>query len=78
MEEQMNKSKAIRLFCLDHSGDSPKEVTLCHQVDCPLYLFRFGCSDKSKRYQKRMEAAKRRYPEEYKEVQSLLSDDMRK
>ena len=70
----MNKSQAIRLYCLDHSGDSPKEVTLCHLVDCMLYPFRFGYSNKDKRYEKRMKTAERNYPEEYKEVQRLLSD----
>ena len=73
-----SKSKAIRLFCLDHSGDSPKQVTLCHDVDCPLWSYRFGCSDKSKRYKERMEKAKNRYPEEYIEMQKLLSDANKK
>jgi len=74
MEEQMNKSQAIRLKCLDCSDNRPKEVTLCTVFDCGLYPFRFGCSDKSKKYKERIEKAKRRYPEEYKEMQKLLSD----
>ncbi|HIH96133.1 MAG TPA: hypothetical protein HA348_01345 [Thermoplasmata archaeon] len=67
----MNKSDAIRKKCLDCSG-SPKEVTLCHIVDCPLWPFRFGYSIKDKRYRQRMEAAKKRYPKEYKEMMQLL------
>ena len=78
MEERMNKSLAIRLKCLECMGDSPKEVTICHQVDCPLWAHRFGCSDQSKRYKERMEKAKSKYPEEYKEMQKLLSDANKK
>ena len=70
----MNKSQAIRANCLDCSGVSPKEVTICHIVNCPLWPFRFGYSTKDKRYKRRMEAAKRNYPEEYKEMLKLISD----
>ena len=70
----MNKSQAIKLKCLDCAGDSPKEVTLCHIVDCPLWQFRFGYSTKDKRYKKRMEAAKRKYPEVYREMLQILSE----
>jgi len=73
MEEQMNKSQAIRAKCLDCSG-SPKEVTLCHVVDCPLWPFRFGYSVKDKRYKERMETANRNHPEEYKEMFKLISE----
>lgn len=67
-----NKSQAIKQYCLECSGDSPKEVTLCHIVYCPLWQFRFGYSIKDKRYKKRIEAAKKRYPEEYQEMLQLL------
>ena len=69
----MNKSHAIKAKCHDCAG-SPKEVTLCHIVNCPLYPFRFGYSIRDKRFKKRMEAAKRNYPEEYKEMLKLISD----
>jgi len=69
----LNKSQAIKAQCLDCAG-SPKEVTLCHIVNCPLYPFRFGYSIRDKRFKKRMEAAKRNYPEEYKEMLKLISD----
>ncbi|KPJ65095.1 hypothetical protein AMJ44_11005 [candidate division WOR-1 bacterium DG_54_3] len=74
----MNKSNAIRNKCLECSGDSPKEVTLCLTVDCPLWQFRFGYSNKDRRYKQRMEAAKRNYPEEYKKIMKLLSDGDKK
>jgi len=70
----LNKSQAIKANCLDCSGGSPKEVTLCHIANCPLWPFRFGYSTKDKRYKKRMGAAKRNYPEEYKEMLKLISD----
>ena len=69
----MNKSQAIRKKCLECSGGSPKEVTLCLIVDCPLWPFRFGYSIRDKRYEKRMKAAKKNYPEEYQEMVKLLS-----
>jgi len=69
----LNKSQAIRLHCLECSGDSPKEVTLCQVVDCSLWPFRFGYSVKGKRYKERMGAAKRNYPEEYQEMLKLRS-----
>jgi hypothetical protein len=34
--------KSIRKYCLDCSNDSPKEVKLCPNKDCPLYVYRFG------------------------------------
>ncbi len=70
----MNKSKAIKQYCLECSGDSPKEVTLCHIVYCPLWQFRFGYSIKDKRYKKRIDAAKRKYPKEYQEMLQILSE----
>jgi hypothetical protein len=70
----MNKSKAIKQYCLECSGESPKEVTLCHIVDCPLWQFRFGYSIKDKRFKKRIEAAQRKYPEEYREMLQILKE----
>lgn len=70
----MNKSQAIRLKCLDCSGDTPKEVTLCHIVDCSLWQYRFGCSSKSKQYKQRMEKAKKRYSMDYQEMLKALSE----
>ena len=68
----MNKSQAIRLKCLDCMGDSPKEVTLCHIVDCSLWPIRFGYSMKDKRFNKRMGSAKKKYPKDYQEMVSAL------
>lgn len=70
----MNKSQAIKQHCLECSGGSPKEVTLCHIVYCPLWQFRFGYSIKDKRYKKRVDAAKKKYAEEYREMLQILSE----
>ena len=70
----MNKSQAIKLKCLDCAGDSPKEVTLCHIVDCPLWQFRFGYSMKDKRYETRVMTAKKRYPSDFQEMVVALLD----
>jgi hypothetical protein len=40
--KKLSPLKAIRLKCLDCSGDSANEVKLCPCRDCELYPFRFG------------------------------------
>lgn len=34
--------KAIRAKCIDCSGGSAHEVSLCTATGCPLYAYRFG------------------------------------
>lgn len=70
----MSKAKAIKNKCLNCSSGSPKEVTLCHIAYCNLWPYRFGYSIKDKRYQKRMETARRKYPEEYEEMLKLITE----
>ncbi len=70
----MTKSQAIRLKCLECSGDSHKEVTLCHIVDCHPWPFRFGYSMRDKRFKKRILSAKKNYPAEFKEMRRLVLD----
>lgn len=41
-KNKVSALKAIRLNCLQCSGNSSKEVKLCVMSDCPLYPFRFG------------------------------------
>lgn len=64
---QLTRPQAVRLKCLD-CGDCPKEVTLCHIFDCPLWQYRCGYSVKSPQYRKRIEQAKVRYSQEFKEL----------
>jgi hypothetical protein len=64
----MNKAQAIRDKCFGCSGESHKEVTLCHVVHCPLWPHRFGYSYWDKRFLKRIESAKRKYPRDYAEM----------
>ncbi|MBN1270900.1 MAG: hypothetical protein JXB26_01400 [Candidatus Aminicenantes bacterium] len=70
----MNKSQAIRKKCLECAGGSPKEVTLCPCINCTLWPYRFGHSMKDKRYEERMDKAKHKYPDEFQEVQRLISE----
>ena len=68
------KARAIRDKCLECSGDSPKEVTLCHIFDCPLWPFRIGASIESKQYKKRISLALRRYRKDLEELQAMDVD----
>lgn len=38
--------KAIRKKCLDCSTYQPKEVRLCPDTECSLYIYRFGKNPK--------------------------------
>jgi hypothetical protein len=57
----MNRRNAIREKCLYCSGDSPKEVLLCHIFDCYIWPFRTGGFVASSAYQKRIEKAFKNY-----------------
>ena len=73
----MNKAKAIKLKCLECSCESPKEVTLCLLITCPLWAFRFGYSMRDKRYQDRMDAAAKNHPLEFEELMMVLRDQQK-
>ena len=64
----MNRNDSIRLFCIQCSGDSHKEVTLCHIIDCPLWQYRCGYSTRTKAYKERMAKARVRYNTDIKEL----------
>jgi hypothetical protein len=66
----MTRAEAIRRHCRD-CADSPKEVTLCPILGCPLWPFRFGVSMKSRAYRKRMDNAKKKYAKEFKELSEV-------
>jgi hypothetical protein len=59
-----NKRRAIREKCLECSGDSPKEVTLCHLFDCPIWPFRTGSFITSSLYRTRIDKTFAKYPDE--------------
>jgi hypothetical protein len=59
----MTASKSIRLKCLDCSGESPKEVTLCHITDCALWPKRMGTGTVAS---KRFKDIQSRCPEDFK------------
>lgn len=69
----MNRSRAIKLKCLDCSGTS-KVTTLCHIFDCPLWQFRFGTSLINKTFDIRMQSIKTRYPKEFEEIKKIFNE----
>lgn len=69
-----SRARAIKLNCLECAGGSPREVTLCHLIDCPLWPFRFGYSIKDRRFEKRMLCARRRYPDECGKICEMIRD----
>jgi len=71
----MIRSTAIAKKCLECSGDSFKEVTLCHIFDCPLWEYRFGNSLKSNPFHARMKRAKARHPKEIDEIIKIIKED---
>jgi hypothetical protein len=68
---RMTKARAIKKKCLDCSGDSPKDVTLCHIFDCPLWRYRTGAEISSSAYKRRMEAAIENYPEDIEDLTEM-------
>ncbi len=49
--------KSIAKWCLECSGDSHPEVTLCWDDKCPLWPYRLGCRPSSPQYHRRVTAA---------------------
>lgn len=48
--ERTNRSKAIRLKCLDCCGDNSHEVSLCTCTNCPLWRYRRGKEERDELY----------------------------
>ena len=42
MKKILSPVKAIKKYCLECSGGSPKFRELCNIEDCPLYPYRLG------------------------------------
>lgn len=63
----MTKQGAIAKYCRECSGDSPKEVTICHLNECPLWPFRLGHGMNSGKGKERMSLAAKRYKEDVSE-----------
>lgn len=40
--KELTPIRAIRAYCIECSGSSTKEVSLCQLLSCPLYLYRMG------------------------------------
>jgi len=67
----MTRNEAIRKKCLECSGGSPKEVTICHHFDCPLWWYRCGSPPTSKAYKERMKTAKKNYSPDFAVLKEL-------
>ena len=50
--KRLSPIKAIRAKCLDCVCNDAREVRLCPSLDCPLWLYRFGCKPESNRVAK--------------------------
>ena len=70
----MTRAKSIAKYCLECSGGSSKEVTLCFLVSCPLWEYRLGNSPKSKAYKQRMKRAIKKYPQELNDIRTFDSE----
>ena len=57
-----SRAKAVKDKCLECSGFSPLEVTLCPVVTCPLWKWRTG-NDTSRTYLRRISRAIRIHPD---------------
>ena len=66
-------NKRIKMKCLECSG-SGKEITLCHQFDCPLWSVRFGHPQNNKQYRERMEVAQNHYHKDFEELKGMGID----
>jgi hypothetical protein len=72
---QKTKKAAIKDYCLECSGGTTSEVTLCSLVDCPLWGYRFGNTPAAKAFIVRMETAKSSKPDEFKDAYDHLGED---
>ena len=64
----MNRTKAIKINCLDCAGETAKEVLLCSVFDCPLWPFRLGPDSGTTAYRRRMEVALTNYAKDVSEM----------
>lgn len=67
----MTRAKAIRDYCYEYSGDSPKEVIICHLFDCPLWVYRTGNHVNNKAYKVRMGKALKNYARDIKALEEM-------
>ena len=71
---RVNKTRAIRLFCLDCCGGSSKDVLLCTAPECPLWNFRTGRQHGSKAYNDQMASASKTYDKDIADMKSYGLD----
>ena len=67
-------SRAVYLKCMECSGDSAKEVTLCVVADCALWSNRFGYAIENRQYKKRMMKARETFGNEAVEAEKMVRE----
>lgn len=48
--KRVNRSRAIRLKCLDCCNYQSNEVKLCTSIECPLWRYRMGKEERDELY----------------------------
>lgn len=76
IKPEITRAKSDQLHCLECSGGSSKEVTLCMITSCSKWAYRFGYSTNDKRYDERMLLAAERWPKEYEELMRLRAESL--
>jgi hypothetical protein len=73
--KKRSRTKAIKEHCLECSGGTTPEVTLCSLTDCPLWGYRFGNAPGGPTFRTRMDTARSSKPEEFEEAYSHLGEN---
>jgi len=69
--KRVSLNKRIAWKCLDCAAGSPKEVTLCHLFDCPLWAMRTGRTIRDKSYVQRIKDAEKNFAQDIEELRKM-------
>jgi hypothetical protein len=72
MKGEGARLRAIKAYCRECAGGSYLEVLFCHLLDCPLYPYRTGYSEKEN--ETSLAAALKKHPDVAKELLPLLAE----
>lgn len=62
---KISRPDAVKKYCFQCSGNSNKEVVLCHIFDCPLWEWRCGNHISTNAYKDRLKTAVKNYIVEF-------------
>ena len=74
----MTRRNAIKAKCVDCSGGSAQEATLCQVLDCPLWTFRLGQEPDSPTHIARVRRALERDCDVYPEYREFYKRYLKK